>query len=127
MADQITVITDTSLLVNFLAIDKVALLFAVPGHVFVVTDHVRNEVTLHYADQFQRLATVIDSGELLEISVTDPEEVERFAVLTKTGLGIGECSAIAVASNRGHAIAIDDKTGAETHREAIPFHGRAHD
>lgn len=110
MADQIIVITDTSLLVNFLAIDKVGLLFTQPEKQFVVTDHVRNEITEHYAEQLQRLTIALNSGQLLEISVTEVVEVELFANLTATGLGVGECSAIAVAANRGHAIAIDDKT-----------------
>ena len=110
MADQIIVITDTSLLVNFLAVDKVGLLIALPGKRFVVTDHVRTEVTGHYEEQLQRLTQALDAGELEEISVTDLVEVEIFANLAATGLGVGECSAIAVAANRGHAIAIDDKT-----------------
>lgn len=110
MADQIIVITDTSLLVNFLAVDKVDLLVALPQKQFIVTDHVRSEVTEHYAEQSQRLTLAIDSGQLAEISVTELVEVELFANLAATGLGVGECSAIAVAANRQHAIAIDDKT-----------------
>ncbi len=41
--------------------------------------------------------------------MTDIVEVRLFAELTTQGLGIGECSAVAVALNRGIRIAIDDK------------------
>jgi len=110
MEDRITVITDTSLLVNFLAIDRVDLLVALPASRFIVTDHVRSEVTEHYDEQLKRLVKAIDSGQLAEITVTDLVEVESFARLAATGLGTGECSAIAVAANRGYAIGIDDRT-----------------
>ena len=110
MVDQVTVITDTSVLINFLVIDKVELLGLLPGRQFVITDHVRSEVTAHYHDQLQLLELSLGNRHLAEISVADPGEVGAFATLTKTGLGIGECSAIAVAQNRGHALAIDDKT-----------------
>jgi predicted nucleic acid-binding protein len=48
------------------------------------------------------------TGMLEEIRVTDLEEVQLFAKLTATGLGIGECSAIAVAAHRKLVLAIDD-------------------
>jgi hypothetical protein len=41
------VITDTSVLINFLVLDRACLLKCVPTHRFVVTDHVRSEVTAH--------------------------------------------------------------------------------
>ena len=109
MADQVTVITDTSVLINFLVIDKVEMLALLPGRQFVITDHVRSEVTSHYHEQLQLLELSLSNRHLTEISVADPGEVGAFATLTQTGLGIGECSAIAVAQNRGHALAIDDK------------------
>jgi predicted nucleic acid-binding protein len=110
MVGQITVITDASVLINFLVIDKVEMLVSLPGRQFVITDHVKSEVTAHYPDQLQRLELSLSNQHLTEISVVDPVEVGIFAALTQTGLGIGECSAIAVAQNRGHALAIDDKT-----------------
>lgn len=110
MVGQITVITDTSVLINFLVIDKVEMLVSLPNRHFVITDHVKSEVTAHYSDQLQRLELSLSNQQLTEISIVDPVEVGVFAALTQTGLGIGECSAIAVAQNRGHALAIDDKT-----------------
>ena len=103
------VITDASVLINLLVLDRAGLLARLPDHRFVVTDHVRAEVTEHYHDQLQRLEEAFAAGTLEEIRVTDLEEVQLFAQLTATGLGIGECSAIAVAAHRKLALAIDDK------------------
>ncbi len=89
MAGQVTVITDTSVLINVLVIDKVGLLASLPGTQFVITDHVKSEVTAHYAQQLQRLESCLSNQQLLEISVVDPVEVSLFATLTQTGLGIG--------------------------------------
>ncbi|TVP96317.1 MAG: hypothetical protein EA381_17445 [Planctomycetaceae bacterium] len=105
----IDVITDTSVLVNFLVVDQAELLARLPGHRFVVTEHVRTEITDHYQEQLQRLEAAFAAGILEEIRVTDLPEVQLFAQLTAIGLGIGECSAIAVAAHRQHALAIDDK------------------
>ncbi|MBX3420605.1 MAG: hypothetical protein KF752_03510 [Pirellulaceae bacterium] len=105
----VIVITDTSVLVNFLVLDQAALLARLPDHRFVVTEHVRAEITDHYQDQLQRLEAAFTAGILEEIRVTDLPEVQLFAQLTATGLGIGECSAIAVAAHRQLALAIEDK------------------
>lgn len=103
------VITDTSVLINFLVLDHAALLARLPDHRFVVTEHVRGEITDHYQHQLQRLEAAFAAGILEEIQVTELPEVQLFAQLTATGLGIGECSAIAVAAHRQLALAIDDK------------------
>lgn len=106
---KIIVITDTSVLINFLVLDQAALLARSPHHRFVVTEHVRAEITDHYQDQLQLLEAAFAADILEEVRVTDLPEVQFFAQLTATGLGIGECSAIAVAAHRQHALAIDDK------------------
>lgn len=106
---EIVVITDTSVLINFLVLDRTELLTRLPKHRFVVTDHVRAEVTDHFPDQLQRLESAFVAGILEEIQVTDLQEVQLFAQFTATGLGLGECSAIAVAAHRNLALAIDDK------------------
>jgi len=103
------VITDTSVLINFLVLDRVGLLGQLPDRRFVVTNHVRLEITEHFQEQLQRLEQAFAVGVLQEIQVTEFEEVQLFAQLTATGLGIGECSAIAVALHRKLALAIDDK------------------
>jgi len=103
------VITDASVLINFLVIDRVNLLHQC-GHRFLLTDHVVAEVTTHYPEQLSRLKAAIESGMLEQLSVTEPDEVDLFQKLTGDGrLGLGECSAIAVAVYRHHILAIDDR------------------
>lgn len=103
------VITDTSVLINFLVLNRAGLLANVPTHRFVVTDHVRAEITAHYHEQLQRLEQAFSAKILEEITVSDLAEVQLFADLTAKGLGIGECSAIAVAVHRQITLSIDDK------------------
>lgn len=103
------VITDASVLINFLVLDRVGLLSRLISLHFVVTEHVRAEITEHFPEQLQRLDAAFEAGVIEEISVTDIVEVALFADLTSKGLGVGECSAIAVAVNRKLKIAIDDK------------------
>jgi predicted nucleic acid-binding protein len=103
------VITDASVLINFLVLDRVGLLSRLTSVHFVVTEHVRAEITEHFPEQLQRLNVAFETGVIEEISVTDIVEVALFADLTSKGLGVGECPAIAVAVNRKLTIAIDDK------------------
>ena len=103
------VITDASVLINFLVLDRVGLLSRLASVHFVVTEHVRAEIREHFPEQLQRLNVAFEAGVIEEISVTDIVEVALFADLTSKGLGVGECSAIAVAVNRKLKIAIDDK------------------
>lgn len=120
MTEQAIVITDTSVLINFLVLDKVHLFSALADSRFLVTDHVRDEVTDHYPEQLNRLNRAIASKVIEEISVTDLVEVELFAELTVTGLGVGECSAIAVAAHRNYSLAIDDKTARKRVAKRFP-------
>lgn len=106
---ETVVITDTSILINFLALDRAALLGCLSSYSFVVTDHVRAEIKAHYNQQLQRLERAFADQILQEICVDDLKEVQIFTELTATGLGIGECSAIAVAVHRQLTLAIDDK------------------
>jgi predicted nucleic acid-binding protein len=105
---EIIVVADTSVLINFLVLDQAGWLGRLPNHRFVVTDHVRAEITDHYPDQLRRLQTAFAIGILEEMRVTDFQELQLFAGLTATGLGVGECSAIAVAVHRKFTLAIDD-------------------
>lgn len=103
------VIIDTSVLINFLAVDCASLLGAHPEFVFVVTDHVRSEITDHYPERHTRFQEALLEGYLLQVSVSDPDELEQFGELVKRRqLGAGECAAIAVASVRGLPLATDD-------------------
>lgn len=88
---------------------------------FLITDHVRHEITEHYQEQFSRLKDALEQSILEEISVTDPEEVETFAKLTALeSFGNGECACIAVALHRSYTLAIDDKKAIKQARLSCP-------
>ena len=53
------VVTDASVLINFLRVDRMDLISEC-SHDFVVTDHVAEEITSRYPDQRQRFALAID-------------------------------------------------------------------
>lgn len=102
-------VTDASVLVNFLRIDRMDLI-AGHSHKFIVTDHVADEISDRYPDQQQRFASAVRAGALSQQSVTNPSEVALFGKLSASArLGTGECSAIALAVHRRHKLAIDDR------------------
>jgi predicted nucleic acid-binding protein len=114
------VIADTSVLINFLAINRMDLIERHSCR-FLITDQVRQEITEHYQEQFSHLKEVLEQGILEEISVTDPEEVEAFAKLTELeSFGHGECACIAVALHRSYTLAIDDKKAIKQARLSCP-------
>ena len=100
------VVADTSVLLNFLKIGRMDLIGSHPRR-FLATDHVENEIS----DEVHRAAflSAVAAGHLDTCTVNDPREVELFLRLRPgVRLGAGECSALAVAVSRRHAIAIDD-------------------
>ncbi len=102
------VVADTSVIINFLRIDRMDLIKAYPDP-FIVTDHVATEIADSYPDQQLRYQAALDHGHLSQQTVDDPAELETFLRLGAGGrLGAGERSAIAVALHRGHKLAIDD-------------------
>ncbi|CDL00982.1 conserved protein of unknown function [Magnetospirillum gryphiswaldense MSR-1 v2] len=108
MSSGVIIIADTSVLINFLRIDRMDLIGAHPS-AFVATEHVAVEISDSYPDQHARYRAAVIAGYLSEQRVDDPTEVELFLRLRQTPrLGTGECSAISVALNRGHRLAIDD-------------------
>ena len=68
MAD---VIIETPTLINFLRIGRVDLLAGLVAYRFLVTDHVRSEVTTHYPAQLATLDFALLAGHLGELSLTD--------------------------------------------------------
>ena len=112
------IVTDASVLINFLRIDRTDLL-AGHSHDFLATDHVAGEITDRYPDQQQRFATALETGAIAEARVTAEQELRLFASLLDSGrLGAGECSAIALAVHRGYILAIDDRLAANHARRA---------
>lgn len=104
-----TLVIDTSVLINFLVIDRVDLLAALPGTSCVITDHVRGEVTDDHPEQVALLLDAVERGLIETIRVDDPDELRTFADLETSGLGSGERSAFAAARHRRYNVAIDDR------------------
>lgn len=101
-------ITDTSVLINFLNINRLDLLTSFPGK-FLITEHVVEEITLDFSDQRNRLNSAITNGELEVITVDSEEELQLYNELIKEKrLGAGECSAIACALVRNYSLAMED-------------------
>ena len=108
------IVTDASVLINFLRIDRTDLL-AGHSHAFLATDHVAAEITDRFPDQQQRFAAALEAGAISETRVTTPEEIRLFGSMFAAGrLGASECSAIALAVHRRYILAIDDRL-ATTH------------
>lgn len=103
--ERVLIIADTSVLINFLRAGRLDLLRHHEGYRIVVTEHVRREVT--YPDQAAELAAALTAGDIDETQVTDPVELGIFAELNAV-LGRGESASIAVATNRGWVIAMDE-------------------
>lgn len=102
------IVTDTSVLINFLKIERLDLL-AKCSLDFFITEHVRNEITEDYPEQLERFEHALKHSMLKEITVSESAELEIFSKLMENRkLGVGECSAIAVATHRNYLLAIDD-------------------
>lgn len=101
-------ITDTSVLINFLNINRLDLLIAYPG-TFLITEHVIEEITLDFPEQQTLLSSAIDNNQLIIIKVNENKELDIFNELIQEGrLGSGECSAIACAVNRSLNLVMED-------------------
>lgn len=102
------IIADTNVLINFLRIDRLDLI-ARHSHQFVITEHVREEITEHHPVQRQMLQKAIEDGIFEEKAVNALNELQLFGKLMSEGrIGSGECSAIACAVCSGYKLAIDD-------------------
>ena len=75
------IVTDASVLMNFLRIDQTDLI-AGHSHNFVVTDHVADVMSGLYTEQQKRFAEAIDGGAVSQTSITSPEEMSFFASLS---------------------------------------------
>lgn len=120
-SERAPVLLDTSVLINFLAIDRVDLIANHPEFLFFVTEHVRSEVTTHYGEQLVRLKKALSDGGLQETRVESIEELALFAELSRNlRLGLGECAVIAAAITRTQILAIDDKAARKAASERSP-------
>lgn len=104
-----TVILDTTVLINFLCIERIDLLEKHSSD-YIVTDHVDDEVSNFYPDQRKCFERALKSKIIKKISVQGAKELEFFKELKIRGLGNGECSAFALAISQYFIVGIDDNT-----------------
>jgi len=100
------VVTDANVLINLMHVARLGLLGGLPGHQFVVPDHVRDEIT--NSDHRSALEAAIDAGMVKLESITDLDVLVTFAELI-AHIGRGEAACIAIAAKRGWSIASDEK------------------
>ena len=82
-------VSDASVLINFLRIDRMDLIAAV-SYEFMATDHVADEISDIYPEQQVRYQAALDRGAVAQVSLTDLDELELFAMLAASGrLGKG--------------------------------------
>lgn len=74
------VVADSSVLINFLRIDRMDLIGAHPSS-FIVTDHIASEIT--NPEQIARYAAALAAGYLIEERIDDLSEVEIFLRLAR--------------------------------------------
>lgn len=96
---------DTSVLINFLRLDRLDLLTDHSNWRFVVTDHVVSEVI--ETIQQNRLSHALSQSQIDLVLICEQSELERFGQIN-TFLGKGESAAIAVAESRDWLIALDE-------------------
>src|SRR5437773_1044843 len=96
--------TDTCVLINFLRVKRLDLICRHKEYRFVVTEHVKAEITDPL--QLAEVEAAIAAGDIEDIVVTEPAELTLFGVLAAR-LGAGEAAAIAVAASRNWMIATD--------------------
>jgi predicted nucleic acid-binding protein len=110
-------LSDSSVLINFLRIDRTDLLIAVATR-RLVTDVVRQEIRVRY--QSDRLEAAITRGEFEEVTLTDLADFQAAAKLQAAGLGAGESFSIVAAQKLGAALAIDDRKATGHAERAYP-------
>lgn len=116
-------ILDASLLINFLKVDRAEIIKAYPAKI-LITEHVRDEVTSAYPEQLERLNHAIAENIVEILVINDLSEIDEIVNFreekTQRQLGIGECSAIIMASKRNCSIGIDDGPAIKVIRKEFP-------
>ncbi|MFQ5792358.1 MAG: hypothetical protein ACE5JI_17965 [Acidobacteriota bacterium] len=100
------VVADTSVLINFLHLERLDLLERLPGYSFYVSEHVVAEVTR--PDQATPLQGSLEASRLHRAVMTDATEIAVYDELRRT-LGDGESATLAIAECRGWMVACDEK------------------
>lgn len=107
------VAADTSLLLNFLRIDRTDILGALPGFRFHVLNHVVNEVTKE--PHATRLQEALREAHVVQFELTDLDAIADYNAL-RANLGDGEAATIAAAGHLHWIVGMDERGRAK--REA---------
>ena len=100
------VVTDASVLINLIQVDRLDLLGALPGFEFVVPAEVESEVSV--PAQAQALARAIGTDNLRRKKFQTTAELQRYARHVRV-LGKGEAACLAMAEVHGWSIASDER------------------
>jgi predicted nucleic acid-binding protein len=100
------VVTDSNALINLMHVARLELLGKIPGHEFVIPDHVYGEIT--EAGQRAQLDRALKGGWLKLEAITDLDAIALFTELI-AHIGRGEAACIAIATKHGWSIASDEK------------------
>ena len=101
-----TVALDASVLINFLILNRVAILANLPGYRFVVLDAVEQEV--QRPKQQVVLADAFQDNLIGRASAATPEELGIFAAHRRV-MGVGEAACLAAAEHRAWLLASDER------------------
>lgn len=108
------VVADANVLVNLIHVSRLHFCSDLPGLMFMVPDHVREEITRR--EQRAELDQALDSGLLHLVSITDLGAISLFADLVAR-LGRGEAACLVLAEKHGWSVASDEK--GQFRREAV--------
>lgn len=112
-------VLDTSVLINFLIIDRVDLLTRHPAYRFILSEHVRDEIHTDYQDEVTRLDIAI-AGNGFSVTSLDATNPVFVQLMQENRFGIGECAAIALAIDKNCPLAIDDRRATAAARRLSP-------
>lgn len=114
------IVTDANVLINLIHVHRLDVLGRIPGHEFVVPDHVRDELTEPGSRTL--LDDAIREGKLQLEVLADLDAMRVFVDLIRH-IGRGEAACIALAAKHGWSLASDEKR--RFRREAVARLGEA--
>jgi predicted nucleic acid-binding protein len=100
------VVTDATVLINLIHVDRLGFLGALGGYEFVVPPEVEAEVSV--PAQTVALARAFDAGHIARVSFTGTAELEIYAELIEV-IGKGEAACLAMADVQGWFVASDER------------------
>jgi len=100
------VVTDATVLINLIHVDRLGLLGDLDGYEFVVPPEVESEVNV--PDQAAALARAFDAGHVARVRFAGTAKLEVYAALVEV-LGKGEAACLAMAQVQGWYVASDER------------------